>query len=104
MAKPSHAGLANSFARPASQPLMSYPRILVGVSPSSPNLTLSSVACASTGEKPDQWRVFAFAERGIMARILGKDKSGESLASLFAAVRQCLESAATVRGLREETA
>ena len=62
------------------------------------------VACASTREKPDQWRVFAFAERGIMARILGKDKSGESLASLFAAVRQCLESAATVRGLREETA
>jgi hypothetical protein len=61
------------------------------------------VACASTGEKPDQWRVFAFAEGGVMARLLGKDKRAESLASLFAAVRHCLKSAATVRGLREET-
>ena len=62
------------------------------------------VACASTGERPDQWRVFAFAEGGVLARLLGKDQSAESLASLFAEVRQCLESAATVRGLREETA
>lgn len=61
------------------------------------------VACASTGEKPDQWRVFAFAEGGVMARLLGKDKSAESLASLFAEVRQCLKSAATVRGLPQET-
>jgi hypothetical protein len=38
-----------------------------------------------------------------MARVLGKDKSAESVASLFAEVRRCLESAATVRGLREET-
>jgi hypothetical protein len=62
------------------------------------------VACASTAEKPDQWRVFAFAEGGVMARLLGKDKSAESLASLFAAVRRCLETDATIRGLREETA
>ena len=62
------------------------------------------VACASTGEKADQWRVFAFAEGGAMARLLGKDRSAESLASLFAAVRRCLESAPTVRGLREESA
>lgn len=60
------------------------------------------VACASTGEQPNQWRVFAFAEGGVMARLLGKDKSAESLASLFAAVRRCLESAPTVRELREE--
>jgi hypothetical protein len=62
------------------------------------------VACASTGEQPDQWRVFAFAEGGVMTRLLGKDKSAESLASLFTAVRRCLESAPTVRGLREESA
>ena len=60
------------------------------------------VACASTGEKPNQRRVFAFAEGGVMARLLGKDPSAESLASLFAAVRHCLESTATVRGLHEE--
>jgi len=62
------------------------------------------VACANTGEKPDQWRVFAFAEGGVMARLLGKDKSTESLASLFAAVRRFLESAPSVRGLREVAA
>lgn len=60
------------------------------------------VACASTGERPDHWRVFAFAEGGVTARLLGNDKSAESLASLFAVVRQCLESAAIVRGLREQ--
>lgn len=61
------------------------------------------VACASA-ETPDQWRVFAFAEGGVMARLMGKDKSAEPLASLFAAVRRCLESDPRVRGLREEAA
>lgn len=59
------------------------------------------VACASSGERPDQWRVFAFAEGGVVARLLGRDKSAESLASLFAAVRRALELAPIVRGLRE---
>jgi hypothetical protein len=58
------------------------------------------VVCA--GEKPNQWLVFAFAEGGVMARLLGKDKRAESLASLFATVRRCLESAPMVHGLREE--
>lgn len=58
------------------------------------------LACASTGEAPDQWRVFAFAEGGLVARILGRDKSGESLKSLFAAVRRCLEAEPSVRQLR----
>lgn len=61
------------------------------------------VACAS-GDRPDHWRVFAFAEGGLMARLLGKDKSAESLASLFAAVRSCLESEPRIRGVREDTA
>jgi len=59
------------------------------------------VACANA-EEPDHWRVFVFAEGGVVARILGKDKSAESLASLFTTVRRCLESAPIVRGLREE--
>jgi hypothetical protein len=58
------------------------------------------VACAS--EEPDHWQLFAFAEGGILARLFGKDKSAESLASLYAAVKQCLESAPAIRGLREE--
>src|SRR5262249_10069206 len=49
------------------------------------------VACASA-EQSDQCRVFAFAEGGVVTRLLGKDKSAESLAGLFAAVRRCLES------------
>jgi hypothetical protein len=62
------------------------------------------VACASAGDRPDQWRVFAFAEGGVMARLLGKDRSAESVAQLLAAVRRCLESTPTVRALREEAA
>ncbi|HKY19814.1 MAG TPA: hypothetical protein VJM31_01230 [Vicinamibacterales bacterium] len=60
------------------------------------------VACASTGEQSDHWRVFAFAEGGLMARLLGKDKSSESLAILFTALRRCLESAPSIHHLREE--
>ena len=60
------------------------------------------VGCASTGEKAQQWRVFAFAEGGVMARLTGKDRRAESLAALYTAVRQCLESAPSVHGLREE--
>jgi hypothetical protein len=62
------------------------------------------VACASTEEAPNQWRVFAFAEGGLAARLMGTDKRAESLASLFTVVRQCLESHPNVRGLREEPA
>jgi hypothetical protein len=58
------------------------------------------IACASTGEKPGEWRVFAFVERGIMAR-LGRDTSAETLASVFTALKQCLASAPIIRGLRE---
>jgi hypothetical protein len=60
------------------------------------------VACASTGEQPGQWRVFAFVEGGVVARLLGKDRSAGSVESLFATIRHCLESAAAVRVLREE--
>ena len=60
------------------------------------------VACASTGAKSDQWRVFAFAEGGVMARLLGKDRSAASLAALFTALRHCLESAPIIHHLREE--
>jgi hypothetical protein len=59
------------------------------------------VACASTGDKPGEWRVFAFVEGGIMDRLLGSDRSPESLASLFTALKHCLESAPIIHHLRE---
>jgi hypothetical protein len=59
------------------------------------------VVCASTDETADEWRVFVFAEGGLLARLLGMDKSAEAVSSLFAAVRRCLETAPAVRGLRE---
>jgi hypothetical protein len=64
----------------------------------------SYIACAATEEKPDQWRVFVFAESGLIARLRGQDRSAEAVAAVFAAVRRCLESAPNVRGLREEPA
>ena len=60
------------------------------------------VACVGSGEPPHKWRVFAFAEGGLIARVLGKDKSADALASLFAAVRRIVGSASTIHGLREE--
>src|SRR4051794_18516468 len=51
------------------------------------------IACAGTEEEPDQWRVFAFAESRVIDRLRGKDPGGESLATLFAAVRRCIEAA-----------
>jgi hypothetical protein len=60
------------------------------------------VVCAATGDRQDQWRVFVFAEGGLIARLLGKDRRAGSVANLFATVRRCLESAPNIHGLREE--
>jgi hypothetical protein len=59
------------------------------------------VVCASTEEKPDQWRVFAFAEGGLMDRLFGNDQRATLLAPLFTAIRHSLESASVIHGLRE---
>ena len=60
------------------------------------------VACASTDENADRWRVFAFAQAGMLARLLGNDRRAESVAALFAAVQGCLASAPAIRELRVE--
>jgi len=60
------------------------------------------VACANTDQNADRWQVFAFAEGGVMSRLLGKDERAESVASLFSAVRRCLDSSPEVFGLREQ--
>ena len=60
------------------------------------------VACASADERPNHWRVFAFAEGGLVSRLFGKDTSAQSVAALFTTLRQVLQAAPHVRGLREE--
>ncbi|WP_164963284.1 hypothetical protein [Rubrivivax sp. JA1026] len=62
------------------------------------------VACASGEEGPHHWRVFAFAEGGLVARLFGKDQSTRSVALLFAALKEVLQRTPHVRGLREEEA
>lgn len=59
------------------------------------------VACASTEEKPNQWRVFAFVEGGTLVRLLGTNKSTESLAALYAVIKQTLASSPRIQALRE---
>lgn len=60
------------------------------------------VACASMPDRSGTWRVFAFAERGLVPRLLTPDKSAESLATVFAALKRCLESAPIIHDLRVE--
>lgn len=60
------------------------------------------VACANADDRTDLWRVFAFAEGGLMSRLFGTDKSEDSVASLFAAVKTALQSSPHVTRLREE--
>jgi hypothetical protein len=60
------------------------------------------VACASAEEQPNHWRVFAFAEGGLMARLLGRDQSAQSVASLFTNLKELLQSAPHVQELHEE--
>ena len=60
------------------------------------------VVCASTEEKENAWRVFAFAEGGFVARMLGKDQSAQAVTSLYAAVKEVLLSSLHVHGLRED--
>jgi len=57
--------------------------------------------CASSGSAPNDWRVFAFAESGLLARLMGKNRNTEPLAKLFAAVRRVLTSSPMIQSLRE---
>jgi hypothetical protein len=62
------------------------------------------VVCASDGESSTAWRVFVFAEGGLLSRLLGTDQSARSVSALFGAVKQVLASSPKVTGLREEEA
>jgi hypothetical protein len=60
------------------------------------------VVCASTDETASEWRVFAFGERGLIARLSSRDTRAALLTGLFTALRRSLESAPIIRNLREE--
>ena len=55
------------------------------------------VACASSEDGPNRWMLYAFAEGGLFARMLGKDKRELELQALFSALRTCIESEAAIR-------
>lgn len=62
------------------------------------------VACASSDNTQDSWRIFAFVEGSFVSRLLGKDRSPESLVALFAVLKRVLESSPQIQNLREEDA
>ena len=62
------------------------------------------VACTNADGTLNRWRVFAFAEGGVLTRLFGKDTCDSGLDSLFTAVKQTLQSSPTVQGLREDKA
>jgi hypothetical protein len=59
------------------------------------------VACAS-GESADEWQVFCFVERGLLAKVLGRDDGRESLERVYEALTTCLREAPEIRDLRED--
>lgn len=62
------------------------------------------IACSSVEESPNSWRVFAFSEGGLWARLLGRDRSGEALNELYLQVKDVLQSTAEVMNLCEQDA
>ena len=59
------------------------------------------VVCANADGTLNRWRVFAFAESGVLARLFGKDTSTNALAALFAALKHTLQSSPVVQVLRD---
>jgi hypothetical protein len=62
----------------------------------------SFVACANTPGCETEWGVIVFAEGGFLARMLGDDKRAESVASLFAAVKEILSTSPNIGAITEE--
>jgi hypothetical protein len=60
------------------------------------------VACSNTPDLTTQWGVFAFAEGGLMSRLLGKDKRQEIISSLFVALKDILSASPNISSISEE--
>lgn len=59
------------------------------------------VACSSEDYETQKWHLYVFAEGGLLARILGKDTSAESVASLFSTIKQILWSSPVIEHINE---
>lgn len=62
------------------------------------------VVCTNYDGRTDAWRLFIFAEGGLLARLLGRDERASQVEALYARVREVLDAEAGIADLREETA
>ncbi|MEO6280976.1 hypothetical protein [Roseateles sp.] len=62
------------------------------------------VVCASSDEQADSWRVFAFAEGGLIGRVFGKDTRDEDVARIYGLIKAAITARVDVRDLSEERA
>jgi hypothetical protein len=62
------------------------------------------VACASADDHPGAWRVFTFAEGGLIGRVFGKDTREEDVARAYEAVKAAVIARSDVRDVSEERA
>lgn len=64
------------------------------------------LACSSAGDDdthgPVEWRVFVFAEGGIVGRLFGRISPDEIVAEVFGRLRAVLAGAVGITNLREE--
>ena len=60
------------------------------------------VVCASSPDGPNEWKVFAYAEEGVLSKMVGRDRTSEPLTTLFQTVKECLEAEPVVENLRTQ--
>jgi hypothetical protein len=59
------------------------------------------VACVSADDQLESWRVFTFAEGGLLGRVFGKDTREEDVMRIHDAVKTVLNARSDVRDLSE---
>jgi hypothetical protein len=59
-------------------------------------------AVSSTDDSATEWRVFAFAEFGLLAKLKGSPGGAEAVTKLLTALRSILAQHPEIRSLREE--
>jgi hypothetical protein len=62
------------------------------------------VAVSSTDDSATEWRIFAFSEFGLLARLKGSPGGTEAVAKVMATVKSILAQNSDIRSLREEQA
>jgi len=60
------------------------------------------IACSSTDELAEEWRVMVFAEGGLISRILRKGNHAESVGETYAAIKRRVEGEDRITDIHEE--